>query len=236
MIIQRKTTFIYVCAIGGYIENNKNSGNQLLGTGTFIAKDGRFYILTAEHVINNAIKAEYIILCDSNMTPQKVDLTQLNINYSWKIHSVADMAVMEIDSLANQWILSRAIPYDHCEVSMFGLDRDTEVTTVGFPCGLGIKNVFAPLTFRSFPASEVLQLNRIDKKGIITDVFLLEDPSIGGYSGGPVFDLAYKVDYNMTQTKDKTRLYGIMHGYIGYSVSGGHMSFVTPISYLKQLI
>ena len=236
MIIQRKTTFIYVCAIGGYSGNNKALGDQLLGTGTFIAKDGKFYILTAEHVIGSAIKAEYIILCDSNMKPCKVNLSQLNTNYSWKIHPVADMAVMEIDSLANPWISSRAFPYDHCEVSMAGLDRDTEVTTVGFPCGLGAKNIFAPLTFRSFPASEVLQLNRIDKKTILTDVFLLEDPSIGGYSGGPVFDLAYKVDYNMTQTKDKTRLYGIMHGFIGNSVSGGHMSFVTPISYLNQLI
>jgi len=216
--------------------NNKALGDRLLGTGTFVTKNGKFYILTAEHVITDAIKAEYIILCDSNMKPCKVDLLNLNTNYSWKVHPVADMAVLEIDNTVNPWISSRAFPYDHCEISMTGLGRDTEVTTVGFPCGLGVNNVFAPLTFRSFPASEVLQLNRLDKKTIITDVFLLENPSIGGYSGGPVFDLAYKVDYNMTQTKDKTRLYGIMHGYIGNGVSGGHMSFVTPISCLSQLI
>ena len=236
MIIKRDSTFHYVCAIGGYKNNNKALGDQLIGTGTFIQKDGKYYVLTAEHVINNIIKAEYIILCDLKMIPRKLDLNILNKNYCWKIHPIADMAVLEIDSNVNSWISTRSFPYDHCEVSMSKLNWDTEVTTVGFPCGLGIKNVFAPLTFRSFPASEILQLNRLDKKTIITDVFLLEDPSIGGYSGGPVFDLAYKVDYNMSQTKDKTRLYGIMHGYVGNAVSGGHMSFVTPISYLSQLI
>ena len=236
MIIERNTTFIYVCAIGGYRNNDKTQGELLIGTGTFIAKDGKFYILTAEHVICDAVKAEYIILCDSNMKPRKIDLIQLNSNCNWKVHPIADMAVLEINSATNTWIKTRSFPYDHCEVSMFGLNRDTEVTTVGFPCGLGVKNIFAPLTFRSFPASEVIQLNRLDRKTIITNVFLLEEPSIGGYSGGPVFDLAYKVDYNVKQTKDKTRLYGIMHGYIGNGVSGGHMSFVTPISYLNQLI
>lgn len=236
MIIKRSGTFNFVCAIGGYNGNNQALGEALIGTGTFIEKDGRFYILTAEHVISATVTATYIILCDSHMIPRKIDLTQLNKNYTWKTHPVADMAVMEIDSIANPWISSRSFPYDHCEITMSGLNRDIEVTTVGFPCGLGATNIFAPLTFRSFPASEILKHHRLDKKAIVTDVFFLEDPSIGGYSGGPVFDLAYKVDYNMTQTKDKTRLYGIMHGFLGNNVSGGHMSFVTPISYLSQLI
>ena len=118
---------------------------------------------------------------------------------------------------------------------MVNLTRDAELTTVGFPLGLGLRNIFAPLTFRSFPASDILKIPRIDMTKYILDFFLLEDPSIGGYSGGPVFDLAYKVDYNMTQTKDKTRLYGIMHGYRG-GTAGGSMSCVTPISYLKDLI
>ena len=236
MIIERKDTFKIVCAIGGYNGNNQKLGESLIGTGTFIEKDGKFYVLTAEHVISCSVKAEYIILCDSHMKPCKIDLQQLNNSYHWKTHPIADMAVMEIDSVANPWISSRCFPYDHCEISMAKLNRDTEITTVGFPCGLGVANVFAPLTFRSFPASDILKCNRLDKKTIITDVFFLEDPSIGGYSGGPVFDLAYKVDYNMKQTKDKTRLYGIMHGYVGKDNSGGFMSFVTPISYLSQLI
>lgn len=231
MIIKRKDSFNFVCAIGGY-SNNKQT---LIGTGLFISKDNKYYVLTAEHVIKTSITPTYIVLSDNNLNPCPLPLSQLNKNTTWRTHPIADMAVLEIDSTLNTWITSRAFPFDHCEISMANFGRDVEMTTVGFPCGLGITGTFSPLTFRSFPASEIIQLPRLDNKSIITDVFLLEDPSIGGYSGGPVFDLGYKVDYNMTQTKDKTRLYGIMHGYIGGS-NGRQMSFVTPISYLNQLI
>ena len=235
MILHRDQTFNYVCCICGYNANREELGEAPIGTGTFISKDNKYYILTANHVVVSPIKVEFIYLCDNKMNPTKIDIKKLNNRGRWVSHPVADMAIFEIDSMANPWISTRSFPYDHCEISMVNLTRDTELTTVGFPLGLGIQNIFAPLTFRSFPASSILKIQRIDKPQNVLDFFLLEDPSIGGYSGGPVFDLAYKVDYNMTQTKDKTRLYGIMHGYCGGN-AGGSMSCVTPISYLKDLI
>lgn len=67
------------------------------------------------------------------------------------------------------------------------------------------------------------------------DFLCLESPSVGGYSGGPIFDLGYQIVGAMTTTKDKTRLYGIMHGTISDN-TGGKIAAVTPIIYLKDLI
>ena len=233
MIFKREESFFYVCALCGI--SKKDNKEILLGTGSFIEKDNKFYILTASHVISSNTPVTHIKLSDVNKKCVSLSLTQLNKNQKWLSHPIADMCVFEIDSSNNDWIKTRSFPYNQCSLNMNGFNRDIELTTVGFPCGLGASSHFSPLTFRSFPSIEVISLMRFDLP-IVSDFFLLEDPSIGGYSGGPVFDLGYKVDGLITQTKEETILYGIMHGFIGNGTTGGEMAAVTPISYLKDLI
>lgn len=114
------------------------------------------------------------------------------------------------------------------------VSRDCELTSIGFPHGLGTSGMFSPLTYRSYASSGFITLNRFDI-GTPCIFFLLENPSVGGYSGCPVFDLSYMVVGGMTVTKDKTRCYGIMHGTIS-DETGGKLAAVTPAYYLKDLI
>lgn len=94
--------------------------------------------------------------------------------------------------------------------------------------------MFSPLTYRSHAASAFITLNRFDKP-VPSVFFLLENPSVGGYSGCPVFDLGYVVAGSMTNTKDKTRCYGIMHGTV-VDDTGGKLAAVTPAFYLSDLL
>jgi hypothetical protein len=128
----------------------------------------------------------------------------------------------------------RCFPFDHIEGKESFLSRDIEITCVGFPNGLGVSGRFSPFTFRSYISSGIITLNRADTK-TPSDFFCLESPSIGGYSGGPVFDLGYQVTGAMTTTKDKTRLLGIMHGTISDN-TGGKIAAVTPAKYILEII
>jgi hypothetical protein len=65
--------------------------------------------------------------------------------------------------------------------------------------------------------------------------FCLENPSVGGYSGGPVFDLGYSTNGVLEIKKDKTLCHGIMHGTMGDN-TGGKIAMVTPAFYLKDII
>ena len=228
MTIKRADTFIYVCNIRApYYDATVLKESS--GTGIFIQKDAKYYLLTAQHISQKSSKDTYIYLCDNQQNPCKIMLSQLNASLSWNEHPVADMAVIEIDVASNPWITSRSFPYSQCDISLSGLNRDAELTTVGFPLSLGVKVKFSPLTFRSHAASDVLKILRFDTK-TPTDIFFLENPSVGGYSGGPIFDLAYMVSGLMTQNIGPSKLLGIMHGV------AETMACVTPISYLKDLI
>lgn len=56
---------------------------------------------------------------------------------------------------------------------------------------------------------------------------------MGGYSGGPVFDLGISVYGAMTSTKEHTVLKGIVHGTMSDD-SGGKLALITPTFYLAD--
>jgi hypothetical protein len=231
MIITRDQTFTVVCNIRTPID----STTEKVGTGIFISKDNKAYLVTAEHVAKDTTSKSYIVYCDSSSNPVVRDLTVLNKSISWKYHTFADICCLEIDINANFDLLNgRCFPYDHIETDNNMISRDNELTCVGFPNGLGALGKFTPFTFRSYFSSNLIRLLRFDTK-VPCDFLCLENPSVGGFSGGPIFDLGYQIVGAMTTTKDKTRLYGIMHGTISDD-TGGKIAAVTPIYYLKDLI
>lgn len=154
----------------------------------------------------------------------------------WKHHATADLAVLKIvitqSNLA--YLSNRCFPYDHLNLSKDSVSRDFELIAIGFPNGLGVQGKFSPLTFRSYASSSFLTLNRADTH-IPSEFFCLENPSIGGYSGGPVFDLGYMVVGAMTTTKEKTVCHGFMHGTMGDN-TGGKIALVTPAYYLADIL
>jgi hypothetical protein len=80
----------------------------------------------------------------------------------------------------------------------------------------------------------LITLLRADTK-TACDFYTLENPSVGGYSGGPIFDLGYIIVGAMTTNTGPTVCHGIMHGTIS-DTTGGKIAAVTPCSYVKDIV
>lgn len=216
------------------------AGKFSAGTGTFITHKGNLYLLTAEHVANDMKTNCQFIVKGANDTPIVLtldDLTQQTANLPWKIHPVADMAVMQLNPKATilaTSLMNRFLPSDNIFVPKNAVDRNVQLTTIGFPLGLGAVGHFSPLTFRTYASSGLLTLNRFDNKKPC-DFFILENPGVGGYSGGPVVDISIYNNMGMQMTGSGTMIYGILHGTIS-DQTGGKLAAVTPSYYLFDLI
>lgn len=207
--------------------------SEEIGTGIFIGKGQEAYLLTASHVIQKVNSQSYVILADLKGVPTKVMLNVLIGGSKFLSHPQADLAKAKItiNETNVSYLKGRCFPYDHIDLSNNLVSKDVELTTIGFPLGLGATGAkFSPLSFRSFAAGPLITLPRADNQ-VLSDFIILEMPSIGGYSGGPLFDLGYMISGMMTQSKEKTILHGIVHGTVS-DPTGGKLAAITPCKYL----
>lgn len=237
MIIRRDDAFRVVCELRTPV----TAGEYSVGTGMFVSnKLGdnqlRGWIVTASHVAHTTTAQTQIVIATDDGKSASLLLSMFGSIANWKHHAVADISIFPIYFTgANQEFLkNRFFPYDHFHLERTPVSRDFELTAIGFPNGLGTEGSFSPLTFRSFASSGFVSLLRADTN-TLSDFFCLENPSVGGYSGCPVFDLGYSDNGVMQMTKDRTRCHGIMHGTISDN-TGGKIAMVTPAFYLKDLI
>lgn len=208
---------------------------ETVGTGIFLSKDDKVYLVTATHVSKSTNQSSYIIVCDKSNNPILRDLNKLNKTLNWINHSIEDISALEIDVSSNFDILNgRCFPYEQIELDVAKISRDDELTSVGFPNGLGAFGKFSPFTFRSYVSSSEITLNRADinKPALF---ICLENPSVGGYSGCPIFDLGIMKKGVITSSQGPTRLIGIMHGTLSDN-TGGKIAVFSPALYLKDLI
>ena len=208
-----------------------------VGTGIFILKDEtKPYILTATHVARGCGSSTSVVISDAASNSRSLNLSLFNPLLKWIHHPVADISVLPINpdpSIANH-LQDRFFPFDQLNTAALPPSRDAYLTAVGFPNGLGAIGKFSPFTFRSHASSSLITLPRFDTK-TPSDFFTLENPSVGGYSGGPVFDLGYIIVGAMTTNTGPTICHGIMHGTIS-DTTGGKIAAVTPCSYVKDII
>lgn len=217
------------------IRTPQANGTITVGTGSFIIKGNTVYLLTATHIAKNTTEDTVLAFGKNQSNCVVLPLQALSNSKPWITHPVADMAVMELNILNHLALFQeRCFPYDHINDTDIPASRDDELTVIGFPNGLGVQGKFSPLTFRSYASSALLTLNRADTK-TPSDFFCLENPSVGGYSGGPVFDMGYEKMGCATATKEKTVLHGIVHGTMS-DVTGGKIALITPMFYIKDLI
>ncbi len=232
MIFQRDALSNVVCNIR--IPVVGVAGKEEIGTAIFIEKNKEAYLLTAAHVVKNINDQAYIILSDKNGAPTKVLLSVLLGGAVFMSHSVADLAKAKIVITNNNrdYLAGRCFPYNQIDTSTQPISKDVELTTIGFPLGLGVTgSKFSPLTYRTYVAAPIITLPRFDNQAL-SDFIILELPSTGGYSGGPMFDLGYLISGAMTTTKEKTILHGIVHGTIS-DPTGGKLAAITPCKYLE---
>ncbi len=215
-------------------------GQFSVGTGMFINHENNLYILTAEHVAKDMQLNCQFIVKGANDTPLVLsvdDLTQQTTNIPWKIHSEADMAVLKLNpkpQLITTALVNRFLPSDNIFKDKKAVDRNTQLTVIGFPQGLGAVGNFSPLTFRTHASSGLISLSRFDNGKPCTFI-IMENPGVGGYSGGPVIDISIYQNMGMTMTGEGTLVHGILHGTIS-DQTGGKLAAVTPSYYLFDLI
>lgn len=229
MIFHRDKLDNVVCNI-----RTPNSVGLAGGTAIFVAKNGtEAYLLTAAHVVADINVKTNVIMKGINGNPIEVSLSTLLGGGTFEFHPLADLAKARINvTTSNRHFLSdRFFPYDNIDFSNNLLSKDVELTTVGFPLGLGASGAkFSPLSFRTYAAASALTMKRADNQNVC-DFIILELPSVGGYSGGPVFDLGYMITGQISQSKEKTILHGIVHGTIS-DPTGGKLGAITPTKYL----
>jgi hypothetical protein len=222
--------------------------NQSYATGFLVTPDERTMVLvTAEHVALLMKSAFRATIRGENDTP--IDLSSEELTGSktvnWVAHGTEDIAVTVlhpssdvISKLQHHFMVAKAIDSGHDAPS-----RERLLTTVGFPLALGVNNGhFSPISRDSKPASGLVTLPRFDTHTLAT-FYLLDSPSIGGFSGAPVFlfpfpygkssgALAFPIPGAPTS---EPRCIGLIHGTISDD-TGGKMAAVTPSVYIVETI
>lgn len=202
------------------------------------AGNGKFYgsIVTASHVARKTTNLSEIIIATPEGNSKSLLLSMFGSISNWKHHEIADISVFPVRLTEKnmKFMENRFFPYDHFNLEHTAVSRDFELTAIRFPQGLGTEGSFSPFTFRSYASSGFVTLYRADTK-TLSDFFCLENLSVGGYPGCPVFDLEYSTNGVVQITKERTLCHGIMHGTMSDD-TGGKIAMVTPSFYLKDLI
>ena len=237
MILKRDDAFRAVCEF----RTEVTPGTYSVGTGMFVSSrvdDSRIYgwIVTAGHVATVTTDSSEIVIATKDGKAEVLPLKMFGPLSNWKHHPIADISVFQIvfSDINKRFMENRFFPYDHFNLTRNVVSRDFELTCLGFPQGLGTEGAFSPFTFRQYASSGFVTLPRADTKNL-SEFFCLENPSVGGYSGCPVFDLGYSTNGLMTMTKDKTWCHGIMHGTMSDN-TGGKIALVTACFYLKDIM
>lgn len=209
-----------------------------IGSGFFMAKDDQhLFLITANHVAKKFNSDTIVSMAGNSNNVISLKLNTLMLSTNVINHASADISAIAINISVYNSLNAGVMIYQTSLIDTTKINtisRDTELTSIGFPNGLGVSSLFEPLSFRSYPASNIVKnVSGLDG-GYVSDVFFMENASCGGYSGCPVLDLGYKVTGFMTQTSG-TYIYGVMHGTMSDN-TGGKMAVVTPAYYILQII
>ena len=230
IIIDRDELSRFVCNI----RTPSSNGSEKIGTAIFIERNNEPYLLTAEHVISSINNQSYIIMSDNNGKPDQMLLNTLINGSKFVIHEIADLAKAKINVRDQnlKYLIKHCFPFELIEIKEILISKNLELTSIGFPLGLGIQGrYFSPLTSRTYVSSPKISFPRFDNNKQC-DFIILEKPSIGGYSGGPVFDLGYVVTGKTTHYRNQIKLLGLVHGTIS-DKTGGKLAAITPCKYLN---
>jgi hypothetical protein len=225
-----------VCKLLQLLPGSKSSS----GTGFFLFSEQDLYLISASHVVSDLREDAQIIVSDENDKPVILSWYHLTGSSNlpvWDTHSEADISILKLSpdpSTLENHLKGRFLPIDLFPSVEEPPNRDLILTSVGFPLGLGTSGYFSPLTYESKASSGLLTLKRADTHTLCT-FFILQDPTIGGYSGCPIFDLSIIKIGAMTTTGGGTICYGITHGTLS-DATGGKLAAVTPSFYVHDLL
>lgn len=206
------------------------------GSGFIVSKESNLYIITASHVSKVIPFDSKVTLFGSKGTPLTYDLSELcgGDTPEWISHNEADIAVLSISPPDNFRAAIRAVSYDQLTAERSAPNLDNFLTTVGFPLELGIKDKFSPIVKVSHSASTLFRHPRFDNN-IEASFYILDDPSVSGFSGAPVFNLPTIKVGAMSSGQGAFKCVGIVHGTFN-DPTGGKFAAIIPAFYIVELI
>ena len=213
----------------------------LTGTGLIVGSSNNIcYLVTAKHVAIKMTEQCEIVLRGLQKKPLHITLDAITGQpmVKWIHHEKADVSIHPLPSITADGVKileQRAFPIAGLESHFHLPSRDITLSAVGFPLGLGAEGEFIPLSRESKLSSGMLT----DKEVLY---FLLQDPSVSGYSGSPIIQsgtsLMIATGARLEQiinTNGNTRCWGFVSGTFG-DESGGKMSKITPAGYAVEVI
>ncbi|MBO0331734.1 serine protease family protein [[Muricauda] lutisoli] len=219
------------------------------GTGVLMVNNDEYYLVTAEHIKAITNSNSYISLGSIEKDTFNIPIIKLIKNKLvplWRTHDKADLSILKLsnhkkvlDTIKHRFLDSK---YFMQKIPDSTINNNNLYYTVGFPLGYGISPNFNPLIKASRLASNnVFIKNSKDIYGN-NDVFngkslihiLLQDPSIGGFSGGPVFYSGGAFNNTLVFGSTTPKCVGIVSGTVGDS-TGGKMAIITPAHLIFDL-
>lgn len=197
---------------------------KTLGSGFIVVRGLDFYLITAEHVAKSLNGQSQIKFRGQSGEKKVFLLSEIVDNQTktselpWIRHQAADIAILHLgnDSKKIENYGFRAIDYVELVETLASPNRFKDLTIFGFPLGLGeTSTTISPITKTVRSASDVVYIKRFDNS-IENPFILLDDASIGGFSGGPVIEFN-RVPSNTPKIAGKevrlmSRVIGLVHG------------------------
>lgn len=209
------------------------------GTGFFVRKGPQIYLITAEHVARSLrydVKVTVHGPGDRPLTYAMKDLTGPGKERAWFFHSEADVALIELKPSQEFKGIVKVLEPNMLLAgeNEFGQYANRVLTTVGFPLALGLTGRFSPITKPSKAASSLLRYKRFDKN-IETTFLILDDPSVQGFSGAPVYALSEVSLGGVAFGTGRFACVGLVHGTLPDN-TGGKFAAIVPAYFITQTI
>ena len=204
------------------------------GSGLQVARGDERFLVTAEHVVSPMIRDQKVLFRSESGKTSSLDLQTLaaDPDLNWIVNNKSDVAVLKIKGHPEFVASTLSI-----SVSLLGTaPKERPLRMMGFPFGFGVEQEhFSPISKEVRQASGLLTLSVGEPKKRVT-VFLLDDPSASGFSGGPVFlTPSYLAGGITTSDGREGRCVGIVSGVIS-DKTGGKFGTAIPASVILETV
>jgi hypothetical protein len=210
------------------------------GSGFLVHDNNALFLVTAQHVAKEMNANALATIRTAEDKPITFTLGKLSGNKTtikWVYHEKADVAVLPLylDSNMLPHFKEHFLPISILVSELIAPSRELSLLTVGFPLGLGVQERFSPISRESKSASGLLIIPRFDTK-VPNTFYLLDSPSIGGFSGAPLFEIpgAYSSEGGLV-VGGKLACVGLVHGTVSDD-TGGKLAAVVPSALVVETI
>jgi hypothetical protein len=197
------------------------------------------FLVTAAHVAKKMTDSSEIILPDTNNLVKSYKISEylLNVNGSYWFYSKdADIAVSVLrDFTPIAECRRKVVSTNILDSNYFSPKRETELLIIGFPQKiLNVDNKFSSVSKFVKASSDIVEIENEDDN-TISKYILLDDPSIKGFSGAPVFVTPNFIDTGFTIRYDLNRVLGMVSGTFADN-TGGKFATLVPSKSIVEAI